>query len=212
MADLNGKAAIAIGAYSGEGLSMVEALSDIGATDRLDKTVCMRKGIDQMSDFEGKVAVITGGARGIGRCTAEMFRSQGAAVCVIDLEELPPEEASAFADLYYQGDISQEQTLRIFAETVIRKYGRIDFLINNAPPLFKGIQDCSYEEFNHALRIGVTAPFFLTKLFMEHFAEGAAVVNISSSRDRMSQPISLCFSVLKKPVSLPERIFVLTAG
>ena len=110
MADLNGKVAIVTGANSGMGLSTVEALRDIGANDRLDKTVCMRKGIDQMSDFEGKVAVITGGARGIGRCTAEMFRGQGAAVCVIDLEELSPEEASAFADLYYQGDISQEET------------------------------------------------------------------------------------------------------
>ena len=197
MTDLNGKAAIATGAYSGKGLSTVEALSDIGATDRLDKTVCMRKGIYQMSGFEGKVAVITGGAQGIGRCTAEMFRSQGAAVCVIDLEELPPEEASAFADLYYQGDISQEQTLVNFAEAVIGKYGRIDFLINNAPPLFKGIQDCSYDEFNHALRVGVTAPFFLTKLFMEHFAEGAAIVNISSSRDRMSQPQSESYTAAK---------------
>ena len=150
-----------------------------------------------MFDFKGKVVVITGGAQGIGRCIAEMFRGQGAAACVIDLKELAPEEASAFADFYYQGDISQEETLRSFAEEVILKYGRIDFLINNALPLFKGIDDCSYEEFNYALRVGVTAPFFLTKLFMEHFAEGAAIVNISSSRDRMSQPQSESYTAAK---------------
>ena len=150
-----------------------------------------------MSDFKGKVVVITGGAQGIGRCIAEMFRGQGAAACVIDLKELTPEEASAFADFYYQGDISQEETLRSFAEEVMLKYGRIDFLINNALPLFKGIHDCSYEEFNYALRVGVTAPFFLTKLFMEHFAEGASIVNISSSRDRMSQPQSESYTAAK---------------
>ena len=150
-----------------------------------------------MSDFKGKVAVITGGAQGIGRCIAEMFREQGAAACVIDLKELTPEEASAFADFYYRGDISQEETLRSFAEEVILKYGRIDYLINNALPLFKGIDDCSYEEFNYALRVGVTAPFFLTKLFLEHFAEGAAIVNISSSRDRMSQPQSESYTAAK---------------
>lgn len=53
-----------------------------------------------MSDFKGKVNVITGGAQGIGRCIAEMFREQGAAACIIDLKELTPEEASAFADIY----------------------------------------------------------------------------------------------------------------
>ena len=150
-----------------------------------------------MSDFKGKVAVITGGAQGIGRCIAEIFREQGAAACIIDLKELTPEEASAFADYYCRGDISQEETLRSFAEEVILKYGRIDFLINNALPLFKGIDDCSYEEFNYALRVGVTAPFFLTKLFLEHFAEGAAIVNISSSRDRMSQPQSESYTAAK---------------
>jgi len=150
-----------------------------------------------MSDFKGKVVVITGGAQGIGRCIAEMFREQGAAACVIDLKELTPEEASAFADFYYQGDISQEETLRSFVEEVVLKYGRIDYLINNALPLFKGIDDCSYEQFNYALRVGVTAPFFLTKLFMEHFAEGAAIVNISSSRDRMSQPQSESYTAAK---------------
>ncbi len=52
----------------------------------------------------------------------------------------------------------------------------------------KGINDCSWDEFNYALRVGVTAPFYLTKLFLPYFAPGAAIVNISSSRDRMSQP------------------------
>ena len=74
-----------------------------------------------------------------------------------------------------------------FAQKVITEYGHVDYLINNALPLMKGIDNCSYEEFNYALKVGVTAPFYLTKLFQPYFSEGAVIVNISSSRDRMSQ-------------------------
>ena len=166
-----------------------------------------------MCEFKGKVVVITGGAQGIGRCIAGMFRGQGAVVCVIDLKELSPEEASAAADLYYRGDISEEKTLRSFADVVLQKYGHIDYLINNAPPLFKGIRDCTYDEFNRALRIGVTAPFMLAKLFMDHFAEGAAIVNISSSRDRMSQPQSESYTAAKGGIaSLTHALAVSLSG
>jgi NAD(P)-dependent dehydrogenase (short-subunit alcohol dehydrogenase family) len=80
---------------------------------------------------------------------------------------------------------------------VIRKYGHIDYLINNAKPLMKGIEDCTYEEFTYALNVGVTAPFYLTKLFQPYFRSGSSVVNISSSRDRMSQPQTESYTAAK---------------
>lgn len=104
----------------------------------------------------------------------EEFRKAGAQVCVIDLLE----------NDYYIGDLVDQQVLEDFAQKVIADFGHIDYLINNALPLMKGIDQCSYEEFNYALRVGVTAPFYLTKLFAPHFAPGAVIVNISSSRDR----------------------------
>lgn len=61
----------------------------------------------------------------------------------------------------------------------------------------RGISDCSWDEFNYALRVGVTAPFYLTKLFLPYFAPGAAIVNISSSRDRMSQPQTESYTAAK---------------
>ena len=61
----------------------------------------------------------------------------------------------------------------------------------------KGIDACSYEEFQYAMSVGVTAPFYLAKLFAPHFAEGAAIVNISSSRDRMSQPQTESYTAAK---------------
>ena len=96
---------------------------------------------------------------------------------------------------------------------VIADYGHVDYLINNALPLMKGIDTCTYEEFNYALRVGVTAPFYLTKLFAPHFAPGAAIVNISSSRDRMSQPQTESYTATKGGISaLTHALAVSLAG
>lgn len=141
--------------------------------------------------FQNKVAVVTGGAKGIGKSIAEEFRKAGAKVCVIDLLE----------NDYFVGDLSNQATLENFAHKVISDYGQVDYLINNALPLMKGIDECTYEEFNYALRVGVTAPFYLTKLFAPHFAPGAAIVNISSSRDRMSQPQTESYTAAKGGIS-----------
>ena len=137
--------------------------------------------------FQDKVIVITGGAGGIGKCIAEEFEQQGAHVCVIDSAEGP----------HYVGDIGDQATLEAFARSVIAKYGRVDVLVNNAPPLFLGIDQCSYEQFQKSLAIGVTAPFYLSKLFGPYFAPGASILNISSSRDRMSQPQSESYTAAK---------------
>ena len=153
--------------------------------------------------FTNKVAVVTGGAKGIGRAIAQEFRKAGAAVCVIDL--LPNE--------YFVGDVSDQAVLETFARKVIAEHGHVDYLINNALPLMKGIDECSWEEFNYALRVGVTAPFYLTKLFAPHFAPGAAVVNISSSRDRMSQPQTESYTAAKGGISaLTHALAVSLAG
>ena len=153
--------------------------------------------------FTNKVAVVTGGAKGIGRAIVQEFRKAGAAVCVIDL--LPNE--------YFVGDVSDKAALETFARKVIAEHGHVDYLINNALPLMKGIDECSWEEFNYALRVGVTAPFYLTKLFAPHFAPGAAVVNISSSRDRMSQPQTESYTAAKGGISaLTHAMAVSLAG
>ena len=153
--------------------------------------------------FKGKIAVITGGVQGIGKAIAEAFEAQGAGVCIIDKQ---PND-------YFTGDISNEQTLAAFAEKVIRDFSHVDYLINNALPIMRGIDTCTFEEFNYALRVGVTAPFYLTKLFLPYFAPGAAVVNISSSRDRMSQPQTESYTAAKGGISaLTHAMAVSLAG
>ncbi len=154
-------------------------------------------------DFKDKIAVVTGGAQGIGRCIAEEFRKAGATVCVIDKQ---PGD-------HFVGDLADKDVLERFAKEVVDKYGHVDFLINNALPLMRGLAECSYEEFQYALSVGVTAPFYLAKLFALHFAEGAAIVNISSSRDRMSQPQTESYTAAKGGIAaLTHALAVSLAG
>lgn len=156
-----------------------------------------------MFNFKDKVAVITGGARGIGKCIREKFEEAGAKVYVIDLLE----------NDCFVGDISDKLTLEKFADKVIGECGHIDYLINNAAPKMCGIENGSYEDFEYALRVGVTAPFYLSKLFAPYFAKGASIVNISSSRDRMSQPQTESYTAAKGGISaLTHALAVSLAG
>ena len=153
--------------------------------------------------FQGKVAVITGGASGIGRSIAEEFQKAGAIVCVIDKAE----------GNHYVGDISRKEVLDAFAKEVIAKYGRVDILVNNALPIMRGIADCSYEEFQYAMAVGVTAPFYLSKLFAPHMPAGSSIINISSSRDRMSQPQTESYTAAKGGIAaLTHAMAVSLAG
>ena len=153
--------------------------------------------------FRDKIVVITGGAAGIGKCIGEEFRKAGAQVCVIDCSE---------GD-HYVGDIGDKAVLEDFARQVMEKYGRVDVLVNNAPPSFLGIDSCSYEQFQRSLAIGVTAPFYLSKLFAPYFAPGASIINISSSRDRMSQPQSESYTAAKGGIAaLTHALAVSFAG
>ena len=153
--------------------------------------------------FAGKVAVVTGGAHGIGRAIAEGFVREGATVHIIDVT---PGD-------WFVGDISDPRVLEAFAASVVASSGHVDYLINNAPPPMRGIDGCGFEEFSHALAVGVTAPFYLTKLFLPHLAAGAAVVNLSSSRDCMSQPQTESYTAAKGGIAaLTHALAVSLAG
>lgn len=153
--------------------------------------------------FKNKVVVITGGAHGIGKTTKEAFEAQGAFVEVIDIAE---------GD-HYVGDISKKDVLEAFAKYVIEKHGRVDILINNALPIMRGIEECSYEEFEYAMSVGVTAPFYLSKLFMKYFDGNSCIINMSSSRDRMSQPQTESYTAAKGGIAaLTHAMAVSLAG
>ena len=154
-------------------------------------------------DLSGKVAVVTGGARGIGLCIRQKLEAAGATVRVIDLLENDD----------FVGDLADKATLERFAEKVLAEHGRVDILVNNAAPLMTGITAGSYEDFEYALRVGITAPFYLSKLFAPHMPAGSSIINISSSRDRMSQPETESYTAAKGGISaLTHALAVSLAG
>ena len=153
--------------------------------------------------FKDKVVIVTGGAHGIGKCIADEFRAQGAHVYVIDKAD----------GAHFVGDIAKKEVLEAFVGDILSEHGEVHCIINNALPLMKGIDECSYEEFQYALSVGVTAPFYLVKLLQPHLAQGASVVNISSSRDRMSQPQTESYTAAKGGIAaLTHALAVSLAG
>lgn len=156
-----------------------------------------------MNEFADKVIIVTGGAQGIGQCVANAFRQQGAQVCIIDKQQ----------GSHFVGDIAKKEVLEAFAKAVVEKYGYVDAIINNATPAMQGIETCSYEAFEEALRVGVTAPFYLVKLLKDHLRPGASIVNISSSREKMSMPQTESYTAAKGGISaLTHALAISLAG
>ena len=152
--------------------------------------------------FTDKVVVVTGGAQGIGKCIAEQFRQAGATVHIID--KTPGE--------YFVGDIADKTVLEAFAAQVLEENGHVDILVNNALPIMCGIDKCTYEQFSYAMAVGVTAPFYLAKLFAPHFAPGGSIINISSSRDRMSQPQTESYTAAKGGIAALTHALAVSLG
>ena len=160
--------------------------------------------MSKCNTFKDKVVIVTGGANGIGKCIAAEFRACGATVHVIDKQE---------GNGHFVGDIANKEVLEAFVADVLEKHDKVDCIINNALPPMRGINECTYEEFQYALNVGVTAPFYLVKLLQRHLSAGASIVNISSSRDRMSQPQSESYTAAKGGIAaLTHALAVSLAG
>ena len=158
--------------------------------------------------FTNKVCIITGAANGIGRSIAQAFQREGASIAFIDtdtdngqalLDEISDDKSRHY---FYHGSVGKEEDLREFIDQVIKRFGKVDYLVNNACYSNKGLlSGCSYEEFNEVLRVGVTAPYYLAMLLKDHFHEGASIVNISSTRANMSQKDTESYSAAKGGIS-----------
>ncbi len=170
--------------------------------------------------FRNKVAVITGGALGIGKCITQEFAKEGAKVAFIDMNLAAGEDTKAGIienggdALFFFGDLAKEKILKDFTKKVIEHFGRIDYLINNAMISKKGIlSDCGYDDFNEVLHIGITAPYMLTKLFLPFFNTDGAVVNISSTRAFQSQRDTESYTAAKGGITaLTHALAVSLAG
>lgn len=152
-----------------------------------------------MGRFENKVCVITGASNGIGKQMAHDFAQEGAVVYNLDIAQ--PADMLSHGH-FIKCDLRDEKQIADAVETILKVTGKIDYLINNACYSNKGLlSGCTAEAFNDVLKVGVIAPYLLTMGFMNHFAEGAAILNIASTRAFMSQMDTESYSAAKGGIS-----------
>jgi 3-oxoacyl-[acyl-carrier protein] reductase len=127
--------------------------------------------------LDGKVAIVTGSARGIGRATAELLGEQGAKVLINDLDGDVAEQASREIDgdtLVFAGDLTQPGVPDQLVEKVIGEWGQVDILVNNAGyTLDAAIHRMSDEWFQRMLDIHVVVPFRMCRAVAPHMREPA---------------------------------------
>lgn len=136
---------------------------------------------------EKRVAVITGGAQGIGRRTAELFAERGYAVAIIDLREpaetLKAINAKSGEAVGFAGDIGNEATVGEFADRVFERFGRADALVNNAGiSHIAPAEETSFADYRRVIDVNLVAPFLLCQVFGKRMlaAGSGAIVNVAS--------------------------------
>jgi NAD(P)-dependent dehydrogenase (short-subunit alcohol dehydrogenase family) len=157
--------------------------------------------------LEGKAALITGGDSGIGRAVAIAFAREGADVAI---SYLPEEEKDARESerwvrdagrkaLLLPGDITSEQHCRGMVEQVVKEFGRIDILVNNAAyqMTHKQIEEFSTEEFEHTFRTNIFAMFYLAKACLPRMKEGSGIINTASVQAYQPHGMLLAYASTK---------------
>ncbi len=134
-----------------------------------------------------RVAVVTGGAQGIGRRTAELLAERGFRIAIIDLRE-PAEtvhaiEARGGEAWGFAGNVADEATVERFAQLVIERYGRVDVLVNNAGiSLICPAEETTASDYRRVMEVNLVAPFLLAKAFGRRMleAQSGSIVNVAS--------------------------------
>ncbi|MBI1973441.1 SDR family oxidoreductase [Candidatus Micrarchaeota archaeon] len=138
-----------------------------------------------MSEFEGKVVLVTGGGSGIGRATAIAFAQEGAKVSILDVDKKGAEETRKLtsAGLVVVGDVSKSADCKRAVSEVVKTFKRLDILVNNAGVecQFTPVEKASEEDWNRVMGIDLTGVFLMSKHAIPHLSDGGAIVNLSSS-------------------------------
>jgi NAD(P)-dependent dehydrogenase (short-subunit alcohol dehydrogenase family) len=161
-----------------------------------------------LNRFKDRVAIVTGGASGIGRAIVEELCKEGAAVCFLDLDDDQGRSVAgalqgAHADiLFCQGDVADERVSYAAVEAVIRKWGRIDFLVNNAFSFIAKGLDATRADWERMMQVGPIGYATMVQAVFEPMkrAGGGAMVNISSISAFVAQPNRWTYNAAKGAV------------
>lgn len=155
-----------------------------------------------------KIAIVTGGAAGIGRATAELFAEEGSSVVVADLDQSSGLEAVASIEstggraVFVQTDISREMDAKRVVDEALRAYGRLDILVNNAAAfVLKGIE-ATVDDWHRSLGVNVVGTAMVSRFASEAMRTtgGGAIVNLGSISSFVAQPHFVTYSASKAAI------------
>src|SRR3990172_3835117 len=156
--------------------------------------------------FEGKVAVLTGAALGIGRAAAAAFAAGGANVAILDLNKAEGERAvkqiqgSPDEAMFFKTDVSKEAEVQATMEQVVARWGRLDILVNNAGIYFQAnALDTPLEIWERVLSVNLTGAFLCTKHAVQQMVKngGGVVVNVASEAGLVGIKGQVAYNVSK---------------
>jgi len=179
-----------------------------------------------MSRLDGKVALISGAARGIGAETARLMATSGARVVVGDILDEPGRQTAGTINAsggqadYVHLDVTKESDWTEAVNHAVNKFGKLDILVNNAGVFIgKGIEEISLDEWNRLVGVNMTGVFLGTRLAAQALREaakssehGSAIVNLASIAGIVGSQLDPLYSMTKGGVTLFTKSAALEFG
>jgi NAD(P)-dependent dehydrogenase (short-subunit alcohol dehydrogenase family) len=174
-----------------------------------------------MANLSGKVAIVTGGAQGIGRGIALALAAAGAAVTVADLnDEVGAATAAAIAargaeSLYVHADVAQEADVRALVDATVARFGRLDIVVNNAGVVaVQTVETSSVEDWDRVMAVNVRSIFLTTRFALPHLrtAGGGAILNVASVSSFVAQQGTPAYCASKGAVLMLTKALALDYG
>ena len=164
--------------------------------------------------LEGRVAIVTGAAGGIGRATVEMLRSRGARVVASDLSEDVHDQAGGGV-VTLTGDAASEETARETVALALSRFGQLDILVNNAGrTLNKPITETSVDDFDRIMRINAQGNFVHAREAFRVMTEngGGSVISVASVSSVVAFETQTAYAASKGAIAQMTRVLALEGG
>ncbi len=156
--------------------------------------------------LENKVAIVTGGAAGIGRATCELFAQEGAKVVVADIEAQGGQETARRIQsaggqaIFVRTDVSREADAKAMVEAAVKAYGTVNVLVNNAAAfVFGRVEDITQQDWERVMGVNVIGPANCVRhvLPVMKAAGGGSIVNVASISSFIAQPAFIPYNSSK---------------
>lgn len=161
-----------------------------------------------MAELVGRVALVTGASRGLGRAIAELFAAEGASVALVDLKRSWAEQATATVTanggraIGLGADVSDRAAVHAAVGATIEQFGRLDVLVNNAMwNRYEPIADITPDTFTKMVGVGLGGIVWGIQAAAPHMrADGGSIINIGSMAGRLGSPNALLYAGIKAGV------------